>query len=101
MTHVPTFGRRALLAGAALPVDDWRDPDGILWSIRAPRLALGLLCGGAVIDSLLATEHDGWLGALLPQITTMAPWQPGPDGAKQQVDNVKPRQHLLVRRTGE
>ncbi len=27
----------------------------------------GLLCGGAVIDSLLATEHDGWLGVLLAQ----------------------------------
>ncbi len=37
-----------LFAGAPLPAEDWRDPDGILWSIRAPRLVIGLLCGGAL-----------------------------------------------------
>jgi len=47
-----------LLAGAPLPADDWRDPDGILWSIRAPRLALGLLCGGALALSGMTLQSS-------------------------------------------
>ena len=46
---------------------------GIWWRrLTAPgavagMLVGGLLCGGAVLDSLVGTDHDGWLGALLAQ----------------------------------
>ncbi|MEN9359789.1 MAG: hypothetical protein RL095_1324 [Verrucomicrobiota bacterium] len=45
-----------LFAGAPLPADDWRDSDGILWSLRAPRLVTGLLCGGVLSLSGMALQ---------------------------------------------